>query len=76
MLMQTVSCVNVVSIHSRESQQNNIKTDEARQKSRHQNRETAGSMKGNILTQRNKTVRLDFKVSKALNAHTHTNRVT
>lgn len=37
-----------VPLLSRKSPQNNIKTDEARQESRHQNREIAGSMKSNI----------------------------
>ena len=37
-----------VPVLSRKSPQNNIKTDEARQESRHQNREIAGSMKSNI----------------------------
>ena len=37
-----------VPVLSRKSPQNNIKTDEVRQESRHQNREIAGSMKSNI----------------------------
>lgn len=37
-----------VSVLSRKSPQNNLETDEARQESRHQNRETAGSVKNNI----------------------------
>lgn len=48
MLMEVVSCVNVDSVLSGETQQNNTKTDEARQQSRQQSRETAGWMERDI----------------------------